>query len=250
MASCCLTRWIVLAVGAGSAFPQQLPSRTSTIPKTWDEKALADWATPLAHIGVRPSHTSSAQYYALPVDNLKTWPVYLRGREPEGYWQMLQRIGPQPMIEPDKLKTQEDWRKAGRTVFEQMDHLHLRTLDPAYIDIVRRGDLLVPSRMEPPETYGGFPQKKALLPKVRRSDEVLYALSLYLQTLKPPPNPNPVNQHSVAGEKIFRREGCSGCHVPPLYTNNKLTLAEGFQPPKVLPAHLDVLPFPSVPIPD
>jgi cytochrome c peroxidase len=31
--------------------------------------------------------------------------------------------------------------------------------------------------------------------------------------------------------KIFKREGCTGCHTPPLYTNNKLTLAKGFQPP-------------------
>ena len=414
MASCCLTRWVVLAVGAGSVFAQQRPSRTPTIPRTWDEKALSEWATPLAHIGVRPSHISPAQYYALPVDNLKTWPVYLRGREPEGYWKMLQSVGPQPMIEPDKLKSREDWRKAGQTVFEQMDHLHLRTLDPAYIEIVRRGDLLVPladgtaanvrwvptkagvalgfpncsachtlvtaegsaipgasafavpsGRTGPPGpgiiariqqaqrfVTGGVPIRMRLgpvgvwlytafavpwvgddvheklktmseaeyqshvaaglrggavprwngslyypskvpdligieerkyidhtgthlnrgigdlmryaalvstaesthfgphavlpegaeLPAVRRSDEVLYALSLYMQTLKPPPNPNPVSRDSAAGERIFRREGCAGCHVPPLYTNNKLTLAAGFQPPKLLPASLDVLP--------
>jgi len=80
------------------------------------------------------------------------------------------------------------------------------------------------------------------LPKFRRSDEVLYALSLYMQSLKPPANPNPVNAATAAGEKIFRREGCAGCHVPPLYTSNKLTLALGFQPPKNRPSTLDVLP--------
>jgi CxxC motif-containing protein (DUF1111 family) len=67
----------------------------------------------------------------------------------------------------------------------------------------------------------------AELPKTRRSDETLYALALYIQSLKPPPNPNPVNEDAKAGEKIFRREGCPGCHTPPLYTNNKLTLALG-----------------------
>jgi CxxC motif-containing protein (DUF1111 family) len=82
----------------------------------------------------------------------------------------------------------------------------------------------------------------AELPKVRRSDEALYALSLYLQSLKPPPNPNPASEDSRVGQKIFHREGCSGCHVPPLYTNNKLTLAEGFQSPKERPSSLDVLP--------
>jgi hypothetical protein len=31
------------------------------------------------------------------------------------------------------------------------------------------------------------------------------------------------------------------CHTPPLYTSNKLTLAEGFTPPKDAPATLDIL---------
>ena len=31
------------------------------------------------------------------------------------------------------------------------------------------------------------------------------------------------------------------CHTPPLYTNNKLTLAEGFTPPKDVPSTLDIL---------
>jgi hypothetical protein len=30
---------------------------------------------------------------------------------------------------------------------------------------------------------------------------------------------------------VFEREGCAGCHTPPLYTNNALTPAVGFQPP-------------------
>ena len=399
---------------SGIAAGQDRPSAKPVIPTTWDEKALAEWATPLAGINVRPSHMASADYYALPVDNLKTWPVYLAGREPQGYWEMLQRVGAQPMIEPGKLKTETDWLEAGRTVFEQMDHLHLRTLDPALIETVRRGDLLVPRadgtaanarwvptnggvvlafpncsachvlktpngevipgapvtalpirRTGPPRrplvvlahqagrfvdggtpvrmppgppgewlysafgvpwikddvhirlrniseddyealraasARGGaiprwsgsllFPTKVpdligikdrryidhtgthlnrgigdlmryaalvstaestrfgphdmlldgADLPKTRRSDEALYALSLYIQSLKPPPNPNAVNEDSRAGEKIFHRQGCGGCHTPPLYTNNKLTLAEGFTPPKDLPDTLDVLP--------
>lgn len=80
-------------------------------------------------------------------------------------------------------------------------------------------------------------------PGVRRPDETLYALALYIQSLQPPPNPNPTNEKSMAGEKIFKREGCVGCHVPPLYTSNKLTLARGFTSPKDKPASLDVLPI-------
>ena len=39
------------------------------------------------------------------------------------------------------------------------------------------------------------------------------------------------------------REGCAGCHTPPLYTNNKLTLAKGFQPPRGNAKSLDVMPI-------
>jgi hypothetical protein len=79
--------------------------------------------------------------------------------------------------------------------------------------------------------------------QARLPDEALYALAVYIYSLQPPPNRNPVNQKSRAGEKIFAREGCSTCHAPPLYTSNKLTLARGFTAPKDKPDTLDVLPI-------
>ncbi|MEO5950897.1 MAG: di-heme oxidoredictase family protein, partial [Chloroflexia bacterium] len=85
--------------------------------------------------------------------------------------------------------------------------------------------------------------KVAQRPTARRSDEVLYALALYLQSLKPPANPNPRGIESELGEKIFAREGCAGCHTPPYYTNNKLTLAKGFTPPTDSPQSADILPL-------
>lgn len=405
---------LVLTTGLALGQQQDTYPRPE-IPLVWDAKALEDWATPLAGLNIRPTHMSPAQYYSLPEDNLKTWPVYLAGKEPPGYWEMLQHVGPQPMIEPGKLRTDADWVEAGRTVFTQMDHLHLRTTDPTFVEMVRRGEYLVPMpdgtaanvrwvptkdgvalgflncagchqlitaegvvingapgfavplrRTGPPgpaivarahqaQHYvdggspvhmgpgpfgmwlysafgvpwlkddvhmklkdtsqaefaslvaaglrGGamprwngsvyFPTKVpdligikdrkyidhtgthlnrgigdvmryaalvstaettsfgphdvllpgAELPKVRRSDETLYALALYIESLKPPSNPNPVNVDSIAGEKIFHREGCAGCHVPPLYTSNKLTLAQGFELPKDRPSTLDLLPI-------
>lgn len=106
-------------------------------PKTWDEAALADWATPIAALGVRPTHLSEVDYYALRVENLRTYPVYYPGREPDGYWEMLQRVGPKPLIEPELLKNAADWIEAGRRVFDEADHLHLRTLDPKFIAAAR-----------------------------------------------------------------------------------------------------------------
>jgi hypothetical protein len=76
----------------------------------------------------------------------------------------------------------------------------------------------------------------------RYSDEQLFALAQYLYSLQPPPNPNPFDANAERGRVVFEREQCSFCHTPPLYTNNKLTPAEGF----VIPAeHLkkyDILP--------
>jgi hypothetical protein len=66
----------------------------------------------------------------------------------------------------------------------------------------------------------------------RYSDEQLYAVALYLYSLKPPPNPNKFDQRAARGKKVFEREGCASCHTPPLYTNNKLTPVEGFTPPE------------------
>jgi hypothetical protein len=391
------------------------------IPKTWDEAALTDWANPVAGLNLRPSSMLPSEYYSLPTENVRTYPVYYPGREPEGYWDMLQRTSPKPLIETDELITEADWIAAGRRVFDELDHFHLRTYDPKFIAAARKLDTFqqvganplpdgavfgmrwvptaqgvalsfsncsnchvlylkdgtrVPgapalarvSRAEPravtvpllravseanhvigtaipfrmPDeplgvswyrAYGvpwlkddpnerlksippadavafaaagmlggafprwngsvfyptkipdlvGFKDRKhidatathlhrnvgdlmryaalvsfaetsdfgpyhvlgegAKRVAARAPDEALYALALYIYSLKPPPNPNPVDEKAVAGQRIFAREGCPRCHTPPLYTNNKLTLAQGFEPPKDAPPTLDILPI-------
>ena len=40
---------------------------------------------------------------------------------------------------------------------------------------------------------------------------------------------------------MFTRERCSNCHTPPLYTNNKLTPAEGFVIPEEHRKQFDIL---------
>jgi hypothetical protein len=80
--------------------------------------------------------------------------------------------------------------------------------------------------------YGDF--QPANPKQVRYSDEQLYALALYLYSLKPPPNPNPLDEGARRGQHIFQQQGCPGCHTPPLFTNNRLTPATGFQIPEQL----------------
>jgi hypothetical protein len=75
----------------------------------------------------------------------------------------------------------------------------------------------------------------------RYSDEQLYALTRYLYSLQPPPNRNPFDAVAAQGEQVFTREGCGSCHTPPLYTNNKLTPATGFQIPADHLSKYDIL---------
>jgi len=77
----------------------------------------------------------------------------------------------------------------------------------------------------------------------RYSDEQLYALALYIYSLQPPPNPNKFDALAERGQKVFQSEGCAMCHTPPLYTNNKLTPAEGFTVPEDHPKKYDIFPI-------
>ncbi|HSB11637.1 MAG TPA: hypothetical protein VLM38_19265 [Blastocatellia bacterium] len=92
--------------------------------------------------------------------------------------------------------------------------------------------------------YGNFRPRGELrdpATESRYSDEQLYALALYVYSLKPPPNPNEFNAVAARGKKVFEREGCAGCHTPPLYTNNKLTPADGFKVPDEHRKKYDIL---------
>lgn len=76
----------------------------------------------------------------------------------------------------------------------------------------------------------------------RTPDALLYALARYIYSLQPPPNPNPVDDSARHGQQVFEKIGCANCHTPPFYTNNKLTEADGFQPPAADTKVLDLLP--------
>jgi hypothetical protein len=79
--------------------------------------------------------------------------------------------------------------------------------------------------------------------QLRYGDDQLYALARYLYALKPPPNPNRPTVLSRRGRRVFEHEGCVACHTPPLYTNNKLTPALGFEARPAPDLADDVLPI-------
>ena len=355
---------------------------------------------------VRPGHFSAEEYHKAPVDNLRTYPVYFPGREPAGYWDMLQSVGPKPLIEPDTLKSDADWVRAGQRVFDEFDIAAFRVLDPKVValarspegfakarvtaarrrhaarsavdsDVQRRraravelrachtrlmpdGTLLrgapfneIPSpigrfrigrwgasavelagdtppmsvwrswaapwikddiheslKTASPGQFGplfGAAAAPGLFPRwngsafyptkipdligikdrkyidhtathqhrgpgdlmryaalvtysdssdfgphrmltdeqrhvpFRAPDEVLYALTMFIYSLSRPRIRTRTIRTSRAARRVFLREGCGGCHTPPLYTNNRLTLASGFTPPPEHFKFLDIM---------
>jgi mono/diheme cytochrome c family protein len=78
--------------------------------------------------------------------------------------------------------------------------------------------------------------------RFRYADEVLYAIGMFLMSLEPPKSSvQPPADVRVRGEQVFTREGCINCHVPPAYTNGKLTPASGWQPPVNHPDRADII---------
>jgi mono/diheme cytochrome c family protein len=96
------------------------------------------------------------------------------------------------------------------------------------------------------DRYGAANFESPPVPESRYSDAQLYALALYLYSLRPPPNPNAFSVSAKRGSVLFTREKCANCHTPPLYTNNQLIAADDFQPPAdasdVLPVRIGVDP--------
>jgi len=126
-----LSAWICsLALLASGTRLQNKANENFNVPKIWDQKQLAEWATPVAGVGVAATFYSESEYYAAPVDNTRTYAVYAPGREPKGYRDWMRGQGHQRLIEPEKIKTERDWIEAGRRVFAGLDFPVTRTDDP------------------------------------------------------------------------------------------------------------------------
>ena len=367
------------------------------IPKAWDDVAVESMELPLAQRDRSPRYMSSAEYYALKVRPIyRSYPVYAPGREPAGYAESLKQKEPEVILDTAKLRTKEDWIRAGKLVFESdtvffpppatpgnprpgcppasdgtytcqapgtryyirqkgvveagsnsCAGCHTRYLpdgtlfeggqgqplivipkaiirdstpeafqkradgawrnygapwvmskeefeksftkdeyiraleaqqpsvfprqgtsfthpvrvpslvgiaDIKYLDatgLVRNrgiGDIMryaiLNEGMDYLGHYGDFQPGQAGFsaePGTRYSDEQLYALALYIESLKPPPNPNKFFEHAQRGQQIFKDQGCPVCHTPPLYTNNKLNPARGFKVPDDLRKTDDIM---------
>lgn len=128
-------------------------------PRIWNDRDLAEWATPVAGLNVRPGHYSEKEYYSAPVgEYVRTYPVYFPGREPAGYWEMIRDKTPEPLIRPG-ARTSTEWVQEGRRVFHELDLPYLRNFDPKLIELVRSADAL--------RKVGGHAQKDGTILGVR-----------------------------------------------------------------------------------
>jgi mono/diheme cytochrome c family protein len=116
-----------IAVVTSLAAQRAAPTDVSRL---WTDSALKTWALPIAGVNAAPKFYTEAEYYAAPIDEVRTYPVYLKSREPAGYRDWMRKQGPQPLIEPAKLKSEADWIAAGQEVFDGLHLAEFRTADP------------------------------------------------------------------------------------------------------------------------
>jgi hypothetical protein len=101
----------VIAILAANAF---IPD----IPKTWTDAAVAALEVPLANPKYSAVHISEKEYYAMPVRTVyRSYPVYHPRHEPPGYMDWLKRQEPEIGFNASRLRSREDWIKAGELVF-------------------------------------------------------------------------------------------------------------------------------------
>jgi hypothetical protein len=88
------------------------------IPKTWKTSDVEALEVPLANPKYSPIHISEVAYYRIPMRIIyKTYPVYHPSREPAGYMDWLKQQEPEIAFDLSRLRTREDWVKAGEVVF-------------------------------------------------------------------------------------------------------------------------------------
>ena len=80
----------VLWTVSGAVLSLQGPTRTPA-PRLWTDDALKNWAVPVVGVNATPRFYSEAEYYAAKVDELRTYPVYVKNREPKGYRNSIRR---------------------------------------------------------------------------------------------------------------------------------------------------------------
>ncbi len=110
----------ILIIGlAGLFFSAFLIAKVSEVPRVFSEEYLEGLLLPLADSTITITHVPDSQYYALDETVIyKTYPLYLPGREPEGYYEMLRDQEPEIAFNENDLVSEQDWIRAGELVYD------------------------------------------------------------------------------------------------------------------------------------
>lgn len=105
-----------------------------TIPKVWDIEKLRSMHLPYPDTTMVMEPVSEEYYYALPERvAYKTYPFYMPGREPKGYYEWLRKQQPEVIWNAADMKTDEDWIKAGEIMYDLPQASTLQVMDSAFM---------------------------------------------------------------------------------------------------------------------
>jgi len=111
-----ITIFVALAV---TAFILAFTRFPETVPVTWDMAAIKYFHLPPPDTTTVVKYAPREYYESLPEHVIyKTYPVYVQEFEKPGYVDSLRTLAPEVVFDPAKLKTPEDWIKAGELVFQ------------------------------------------------------------------------------------------------------------------------------------
>ncbi|HMB64051.1 MAG TPA: hypothetical protein VKN36_13310 [Eudoraea sp.] len=89
-----------------------------TVPKTWDIYEIEEAHLPPPDSTVEIEYAPEAYYNSLPEHVIyKSYPVYAKEFEPDGYLDSLRNLDPEIVFDPNKITTEADWIRAGEEVF-------------------------------------------------------------------------------------------------------------------------------------
>jgi hypothetical protein len=95
-----------------------LPGREQTVPKTWDEAAMESGILKPPVADAKVTRVTAEYYYRMQDRVIYTeYRRYASKSEPAGYLAKLTAADPEIIFDPVRLKTEQNWIRAGRNVF-------------------------------------------------------------------------------------------------------------------------------------
>jgi hypothetical protein len=129
-------------------------SAAFSIPRTWDEEAIASLDLPRADPALKVTHVSADYYYSLPVRKFyKSYPVYHPSKEPKpdgkDYLDWLKVQPPQEILHDfSALRSEVDWAKDGPALGQEVFEAPIADETNPVLGVARTADVRDPAWYE------------------------------------------------------------------------------------------------------